>query len=236
MYPVAVAAFSQGTLSARLSSSWVGLVAARRVGGVLRFTPVDEAGVAGSPRVVEVVYEGVFRSLTQTALDILRPLAPREIGRVGTFFYTEPDGSAGEVTAEGFPARHAEEIQHAVRTWEISAGIGMSEPDPEESLPFGSAFVNRTTNPYFRLLAGTIGIGLAAWGLVVMVTRGERGEGPFGVVSSGWLFAIVVLVALMVVSGALFVMGVRRWSWWTKARREARSRGVELPDSLKFWN
>lgn len=208
----------------------------RRVGGRLHFTPPVAARSASSPRVVEVTYEGAFRSLTETTLDILRPLSPRETSREGTFFYAEPDGRTGEVLVEGFPARNAQEIQHAVRTWEISAAIGLSEPDPEESLPFGRALVPRTTNPYFRMLMAIVGIVLSLMGFEVVVGELARIDSVIDAFTSGVLFLSIVMMALMLVSGGLFVMGARRWPWWTKARREARRRGVELPDSMKFWN
>lgn len=201
-------------------------LATNAVGGRLRFVERPRAGADVEERVVELRFEGL-RSLTETAMDILRPLAPRETNRPGTFVYGTPTGAHGEVTLEGIRSIEASEIQQAVRTLALSAAIGSSEPGRREVLSFGNSLVNRTTNPYFRIL---IGVGVIALMGFVVVRAFEGGEGVPRIIAS------VVAVIVIGLAVALIVSGIRRWSWWTKARQEAKRQGVELPDQLKFWN
>ncbi|WP_439563528.1 hypothetical protein [Microcella sp.] len=198
-----------------------------RVGGRLRFTPHDERGQPGEPRTVEVPFEGL-RSVTETTMDILRPLSPRETSRAGTFAYRDADGRTGEVTLEGFRPIEAGEIQQAIRTVDISAAIGVSEPGRREVLSFGNSLVNRSTNPFTRAVFGVVCLTLSIWVLASALNDPDGGAGS--------IVAVVVAAALGGVSLTLIVSGARRVSWWMKARREARDRGADLPDALKFWN
>ena len=191
----------------------------------MRFGDPGSSDPAG--RVVELRFEGL-RSLTETAMDILRPLSPRETATPGVFSYVDASGRVGEVRLEGVPVIEASEIQQAVRTLALSAAIGTPEPDRREVLSFGNSIVPRTTNPYFRIVVGVVFLALAIFGLARVFTTTDGGVGR---IVAGVTMALLAIVAIM-----LIAFGVRRWSWWTRARRESDRQGLEKPDQLKFWN
>ena len=175
----------------------------------------------------EVQYEGL-RSISETVMDFLRPLSPRETEHSGVFFYTDPANGAGWLRLEQFRKVNIDEVQQAVRTLAIDTAIGQSEPVRQEVLSFGNAMVNRTTNPYFKIAAGVILLGVAVFGLVRLLT--DPGIEP------GKVVATVACAGLAVVCLILIRQGFKRRAWWHRARAEARRQGVELPDRLKIWN
>ncbi|CAN5379036.1 hypothetical protein BH10ACT7_BH10ACT7_03010 [soil metagenome] len=199
------------------------------IGGVIRVFQSTDA--TGRPALVESVrevrYEGL-RSITETVMDILRPLSPRETESAGVFAYTDPASGAGWMRMEGFRSVNVNEVQQAVRTLAIDKAIGQSEPVRQEVLSFGNALVPRTTNPYVKIAVGVIILGIAVFGLLRLLTL--PGTDP------GRVVAALVLSALAVVCVILIANGFRRRAWWHRARAEARRQGVELPDRLKTWN
>jgi hypothetical protein len=199
------------------------------IGGLIRL--FQTTNVAGEPAadefVREVRYEGL-RSLTETVMDFLRPLSPRETEHPGVFWYTDPSSGSGWLRMEQFRAVNVDEVTQAVRVLQIDAAIGQSEPVRQEVLSFGNAVVNRTTNPYFKILFGVAVLALMAFAVVRMVQTGGG--------SAGTVVVIVILAAVSVPCIVLIVQGLRRRAWWHRARAEARRQGVSLPDQLKTWN
>lgn len=199
------------------------------IGGAIRFFQTSDS--AGQPAALESVrevrYEGL-RSITETVMDILRPLSPRETEHAGVFWYADPGDGTGWLRLEGFPAVNVHEVQQAVRTLALDAAIGQPEPVRQEVLGFGNSLVNRTTNPYFKIAAGLVLLGLAGFALVRML-----GTPGFDL---GKIFALVACLGLVVACVILIANGLKRRAWWHRARAEARRQGVGLPDRLKTWN
>lgn len=205
------------------------MTGSERVGGVVRFFQTTD--LAGRPAPIETTrdirYEGL-RSLSETVMDVVRPLSPGETEHPGVFWYADPASGSGWLRLEGFPAVNVDEVQQAVRTLAIEAALGQSEPVRQEVLSVGNALVNRTTNPYFKIAAGTILLGLAVFAMTRMLTT--PGAEP------GKIFALVASIGLAVVCVILVVNGLRRRAWWHRARAEAKRQGIPLPDRLKTWN
>lgn len=204
-------------------------MAGERPGGYLRiFQNTDAAGRPDPREYGRVIpYEGL-RSLTETVMDFLRPLSPRETDQLGVFWYTDPAHGSGWLRMEGFSRTVVEEVQQAVRTLAISAAIGQPEPIRQEVLSFGNAIVLRTTNPYIKIGFGGIVLLIALLGLLRVATM--TGDDVARAV------AAVVMVALAVVCVILIIQGLLRRAWWHRARAEAKRQGVALPDQIKVWN
>jgi hypothetical protein len=188
----------------------------------------DAAGWAVTADVVkDLEYEGL-RSMTETVMDVIRPLSPRETGDPSVFSYSDPGGGSGWLRLEGIPAINVDEVQQAVRTLQLSASIGEEEPVRQEVLSFGNSIVNRTTNPYVKIIAGTVVLLLMAVVVIRMLSGGTPGPGQI----------VAVVVAVIVAGLAVYLIGngLRRRAWWHRARAEARRQGVPLPDQLKTWN
>lgn len=202
---------------------------AEPVGGRIRiFQSHDAAGQPAAAEFVhEVRYEGL-RSLTETTMDFLRPLSPRETEHPGVFWYTDPAQGSGWLRLEEFPAVNVTEVQQAVRTLQLSSAIGEAEPVRQEVLSFGNSLVNRTTNPYFKILFGVVVLILMVFIAVRMLTAGAPGPGQ--------IVAVVVAAIVSALAIYLIANGLRRRSWWHKARAEAKRTGTPLPDQLKTWN
>lgn len=198
-------------------------------GGIIRLVQTtDPAGRPAAREYVRAVqYEGM-RSISETVMDFLRPLSPRETENPGVFWYTDPAHGAGWLRLEGFGAVTIDEVQQAVRTLAIEAAVGQPEPVRQEVLSFGNSLANRTTNPYFKIGAGAVVLGLVIFGAVRLFT--EPGMDP------GKAFAALAMVGVAVLCVILIVNGFRRRAWWHRARAEARRQGVRLPDRLKTWN
>lgn len=184
----------------------------------------------GAPAPAEYVIELAFqagRATSETVLDAIRPLAPREAGRPGSYWYRDARGTGWLDVTEVSQIAIAE-IDDAVRTLEIGESLGEPEVFRQENLGFGTVMIPRTTNPYFLMAAGTI---IPSFFLVFLV-RAILIDEEVGI----FIFLGIMLAVALPVGVWLIVQGARRRGWWHRARAEARRMGRTLPEQLKIWN
>lgn len=185
---------------------------------------------AGQPAPAEYaldVIDRAGRATSENLLDALRPLAPRETGRSGSYWYRDARG-VGWIEVTGVGTIALRELDDAIRTIEIGENLGEPEVFRQENLGFGSAIVPRTTNPYFLML---VGAGFPLFFIGFLIRAVMIGEEPAVFAFLGIMLAIVGPIGVW-----LIVQGARRRSWWHRAREEARRMGRTLPEQLRIWN
>src|SRR5690606_37130087 len=91
---------------------------------------------AGNPAPAEYVFDVVdhaARATSENLLDALRPLAPRESGRSGAYWYRDARGT-GLLEVTGASRIALGELDDAIRTIEIGENIGEPEVFRQENL------------------------------------------------------------------------------------------------------
>ena len=167
------------------------------------------------------------RAVSETVLDAIRPLTPRETGRPGVYAYRDARGS-GWLEITGVSQISIGEIDDAVRTLEIEERLGEPEVGRLENLGFGTTMIPRTTNPYFLMAVGAI---IPLFFIVFLVRAVLIGEEVGIFIFLGLMLALAGPVGVW-----LIVQGARRRGWWHRARAEARRMGRTLPEHLEIWN
>lgn len=160
-------------------------------------------------------------------LDAIRPLAPREAGRSGSYWYHDAAGTGWlEVVGAGRVALG--EFDDAVRTLEIAERLGEPEVHRQPELGLAAVSALRTTNPYFLM---AVGLALPAIGVIAFLRMLETG-------AAWWFLVVLGVMALILIGVGVYVLvqGIRRRSWWHRARAEGRRMGRPLPQDLRTWN
>jgi hypothetical protein len=187
----------------------------------------DAAGAPAQSEYVLDVADLTMHATSENLLAALRPLAPREMGRSGSYWYRDARGT-GWLEVTGVNSVVLGELDDAIRTIEIGETLGQPEVFRQENLGFGNLIVPRTTNPYFLMLVGAAFPLFFIGFLIRAVLIGEE----LGI----FIFLGVMLAIVGPIGIWLIVQGARRRPWWHRAREEARRMGRTLPEQLRIWN
>ncbi|MET0989048.1 MAG: hypothetical protein ABWY54_00225 [Glaciihabitans sp.] len=180
----------------------------------------DSTGAAAPAEFEQVITNVTASTLGFDAMTFLRPLNPSRTTDPLIFNYADPTRGSGWLRLEGFAPSDAARIYELVQVDEISRVVG-KDPIPKDDLTLGRGALLRTNNPWFMIVLGAI---IAIFGFVIWGFP----QGNVDRVVSAVLGILLLLTGL-----AIFVVGIIRTIWWTRARAYAKQTNQTLPPDLK---
>mgnify|MGYP003417821382 FL=1 len=177
----------------------------------------------------EVVTEKWGESPPDSVMKWIRSYYPTRTSQNCIYSFDSPVHGKGTVAVRMYGALCRERMDEKIQMLEIERVLGRREPGKTPDTMVGrSAIRLQVRNPYLQVLLGVVavvfGVQMLYSALSFVDTFNRAG-----------LSALGALIALLGCALALY-LGVRRFSWWHRARAEVKRRGDTMPSDLRIFD
>ncbi|GAA2829689.1 hypothetical protein FB468_2736 [Leucobacter komagatae] len=201
------------------------------IGAYIRvFQNTDKYGNHAPEERVEPVMISLkkLQSVTGQAAEALVEYSPSLTDTLGVYSFDDPEKGAGWLRLEGAGKLTLARLHDLVRLSEIERAIGQKDPIPGAELGIAAPMAFHNRSPYVHFATGLAVLGLGVW-------LGGLTFSPKAVPMGITLFMGGATVIVLGMGCWTIYMSVRRFGWWTRARRYALSDGGPLPEDLTYF-
>ncbi|GAA2829683.1 hypothetical protein FB468_2737 [Leucobacter komagatae] len=193
------------------------------------FRNTDKYGNHAPEERVEPVFVSgkKLQSVTGQAAKALVAYSPSLTDTLGVYSFDDPERGSGWLRLEGVGKLALSRIHDLVRLSEIERAIGEKDPIPGAELGIAAPMAFHNRSPYVHFATGLAVLCLGVWfGSLAISPEASRMDLT--------LFMGCATVIVLGMGCWAIYMSIRRFGWWTRARRYALSDGGPLPEDLTY--
>ena len=159
----------------------------------------------------------------------IRPLQPSRTSQNCVYAFDSPELGRGVLTVNIQGSMYGDRLDDKVQLLEIERALGQRQPARLVDSPVWQYGIRlHVRNPYLQVLFGLV---FVCGGLAPFLIPSSEPEGL-----SDAPFLILGALAILLGSYYWVFRGLRRFSWWHRARGEVKRGGEKMPEDLQLFS